>query len=542
VPDPLKVSCAMPFEPTHAQLEALRASLGEEGLAKLRYRRDVRQSLALFFQDAWKEILPHTELVWNWHLDVICKHLERVARQEETRLLINVPPGHSKSTAVSVMFQAWVWLTTPWYRTIYSSYDEGLVLRDAEYMRRIVRSEWYQGLIPARFGKQKNEKWTLDKNQSALSFYQNSESGYRFSTTVRGASTGWRGDAIIVDDAQKAGPHLTPEAMEKVAEWWDKEMSSRVADETKSAYVIIGQRLHHGDLAGHIMGRDEEEAAAGNKDWHPYTKIVLPSEFNPEMKERYNVVDDPRSEPGELLFEARHPQKALDEAKRKLGPYDYSAQHDQNPTPRGAGIFDLSKVIFWYPHDELPPKDWKEEGATEPNVVMPLPISGWSAHAQSWDCAFKDKATSDFVCGLYLRRRGSQIFVIDMRLGRMSFTKTVETMKQCNRDWPKAIAKYVEDKANGSAVIDHLRKEVMGLIEVNPESGKLARAQATSPLFYGGNVVFPHPNRYPWARTILEQMRQFPKGKNDDIVDAFTQGALKLYTGGYEHLRALAKR
>lgn len=146
---------------------------------------------------------------------------------------------------------------------------------------------------------------------------------------------------------------------------------------------------------------------------------------------------------------------------------------------------------------------------------------------QSWDCSFKDLETSDFVVGQVWGRRGADFFLLDQIRERMDCPTTVKAVRQLSAKWPYSFAKVIEDKANGSAVVQILAHEIAGIIPVTPEGGKVARAAAVSPLIEAGNVYLPHPQIAPWVNDFIEECAAFPNGRHDDQVDAMTQVLLR---------------
>ena len=147
--------------------------------------------------------------------------------------------------------------------------------------------------------------------------------------------------------------------------------------------------------------------------------------------------------------------------------------------------------------------------------------------AQSWDCAFKDPDTSDYVVGQMWGRLGAMFFLGDQVRGRMDCPGTVKAGRQMTAKWPGTMAVLIEDKANGSAVIQMLSHELPGILPVNPGGGKIAREQAISPLVEAGNVYLPHPEYAPRVNDSIEECVQFPNGAHDDQVDAMTQMLLR---------------
>ncbi|MCV5365380.1 phage terminase large subunit, partial [Escherichia coli] len=144
-------------------------------------------------------------------------------------------------------------------------------------------------------------------------------------------------------------------------------------------------------------------------------------------------------------------------------------------------------------------------------TVIPSDIS---EQMQSWDCTFKDTESSDFVVGQVWGKRGADKYLLDQVRDRMDFPATLRAIRALTAKWPRAGVKLIEDKANGSAVIQTLQREIPGIIGVNPEGGKIARAQAAAPQFEAGNVYLPDPSIAPWIHDFIEEFIVFPNGKN----------------------------
>ena len=112
--------------------------------------------------------------------------------------------------------------------------------------------------------------------------------------------------------------------------------------------------------------------------------------------------------------------------------------------------------------------------------------------------------------------KGSSRYLLDQVRGRMSFTETLRAIRSLSAKWPQAVRKLIEDKANGTAVIDVLRKEIPGLIPVEPEGGKIVRANAVTAVAEAGNIYLPNPSIAPWVHDFVEEHAVFPNGANDD--------------------------
>jgi predicted phage terminase large subunit-like protein len=149
----------------------------------------------------------------------------------------------------------------------------------------------------------------------------------------------------------------------------------------------------------------------------------------------------------------------------------------------------------------------------------------------SWDMAFKDLSTSDYVAGGVWAANKADRFLLDQVRERLSFPRTLEAVKSLRAKWPAAHRVLIEEAANGAAVLSSLQHEVSGLIGVHPAGGKVARAQAVSAQIEGGNIYVPHPAIAPWVDAFIEECAQFPNGKNDDQVDEMTQALHRLHAG-----------
>jgi predicted phage terminase large subunit-like protein len=225
------------------------------------------------------------------------------------------------------------------------------------------------------------------------------------------------------------------------------------------------------------------------------------------------TIQDPRTEPGELLCPARFPEEEVQKLERDLGAFA-SAQLQQDPVPAVGGIFQKEWIRYW-----------SYDGLIADTVKLPPCYN----QAQSWDLAFKGDASSDPVAGQCWGVAWPNFYLLDQVTGRWDFGRTCEELKAFSVKHPKAIAKYVEEKANGAAVINALQGILPGLEPVDPLGGKEARANAVSGLFRSGNVFLPHPTIAPWVTAFVQELLRFPKAPHDDQVDAMTQALSKLH-------------
>jgi predicted phage terminase large subunit-like protein len=476
-------------------------------LAEIDQERATR-SFREFVLQAWPVIEPSTPFVPGWHIDAIIEHLEAISYGHIRNLLINVPPRHMKSLLVSVLWPAWEWIRWPERRFLYSSYAAQLSIRDSVKCRRLIESPWYQ----ERWG----DRFALTGDQNTKGRFENSRSGYRLSTSVGGAATGEGGDRIVCDDPHNVQEAESDSVRKGTLDWWDIVMSTRVNDPRSAAKVVVMQRCHQLDLSGHLLEQGGWE------------HLCLPAEYEGSSRATSIGWSDPRTDHSELLWPERFGPAEIESLKRTLGSYAAAGQLQQRPSPAGGGIFKRHWFRYFQPRGmNLPPVVVSLPDGTQVSIAAIEAPYKVAEQIQSWDCSFKDLQTSGYVVGQVWARAGSAYLLGDQVRARMDCPATVKAVRQLSDKWPGTIAKLIEDKANGSAVIQMLSHEIPGLLPVNPEGGKIARAAAVSPLIEAGNVYLPHPLYAPWVNDFIEECAAFPNGAHDDQVDAMTQALLR---------------
>jgi predicted phage terminase large subunit-like protein len=467
------------------------------------------RSLGEFVRQAWPIVEPSAPFVPGWHIDAIIEHLEAVTRGHIANLLVNVPPRHMKSLLVSVFWPAWEWTRWPERRWLYSSYGAQLSIRDSIKCRRLIESAWYQQHWRHRFA--------LTSDQNTKGRFDNDRSGYRLSTSVTGSATGEGGDRIVCDDPNNVNEVESDSVRKATNDWFDVVMSTRVNDPKTAAKVVVMQRCHEQDLSGHLLEQSGWE------------HLCLPAEYEGSSRSTSIGFVDRRRDHGELLWPDRFGAAEIDSLKRSLGSYAAAGQLQQRPAPAGGGIVKDHWWRYWKPRGvTLPPITTRmPDGSVAQIEAIEVPES-FEMLLQSWDMAFKDLSTSDYVVGQVWAQRGADRFLLDQIRERLDFPATLGAVRRLTLKWPRATTKLVEDKANGTAVIATLKHEISGLIQVNPEGGKEARAAAVSPQIEAGNVYVPHPSYVTWVNAYLAEWAAFPRGAHDDQVDATTQALNRL--------------
>jgi predicted phage terminase large subunit-like protein len=406
---------------------------------------------------------------------------------------VNVPPRTGKSLTVSVAWPTWLWIHHPGMRLLFASYAAMLATRDALRSRRLIQSSWWQ----ARWG----DRFALTGDQNEKTRYENDAGGLRLATSVGGSATGEGGDVLVVDDPHKLEDAYSDAARLDAIRWWDGTMSSRMNDPRTGRMVVVMQRVHEQDLTGHLLAEQPG-------DWH---HLALPMRHEPSHPFRWP--DDPRTEPGALLWPERMPEPEVQRLERALGARTAAGQLQQRPSPDVGAVFQRS----WW-------RSWRE---------LPADVDEW---LESWDMAYKDERDSDYVVGQLWARAGARFYLAGQVRQRMAFPETLAAMRLgvrplvSHESYAAGMVgtRLVEDTANGPAIVSTLRQEVPGIVAVTPRGGKVARAAAVSPLAEAGNVYLPARELWPAADELVDELATFPQGAHDDQVDALSQALSRL--------------
>lgn len=492
--------------------------------------RSMERDLRAFTAGAWHVIEPATTFIPNWHLDAIADHLMAVSDGQIRRLVINIPPRHSKSLSACVLWPAWEWCRRPEIKSLYTSYSKNFALRDSVATRRLIQSPWYQ----RRWG----HVYQLTSDQNVKSRFENNRSGFRLAGSFLAPPSGDGGHKVVADDPIDIKKAQSVNELERVIETWVQVLSTRLNDPKTGAHVIVMQRLHERDLTGHVLSHGGYVELRLPAEYEPASATVTVGGVRPRVEADDSVVyqrepfRDPRTEEGELLNPRRFGPEEIAHFKgpEGLGPRHYAGQFQQRPSPAGGTIFLRERWQRW---TVLPVRD---DGSLDFEEL-------W----QSWDCTFKDEADSDWVVGQVWGVRGAVFYLLAQIRERLSFSGTAAAIKNLSDLWPLAHRKLIEDKANGPAILDHLKREVPGMKPEPVEGSKIARAHSVEPYQTCGNIAIPHatdavlpvvtpaedpkappvvtwePYPCPWVPGFIEEAAQFPNGAHDDQVDALTQ-------------------
>lgn len=424
----------------------------------------------------------HGQWVLARHHELISRKITEATFGPKRRLLITLPPRHGKSELTSHYGPVWFLDLFPELRGAIATYGDEFSEEWGQKVRDTINDN--PGLLRVR----------LRKDTTAKRRWTTTHGGGLIAIGVGGRFVGRGADFLVIDDPHKdwAEAHSIVKR-DAVWDWWPGTARHRL--EPGAVVIVIMTRWHEDDFAGRLLTEQPEL----------WEHVRLPA-----IAEGDDVLG--RKE-GEALWPEKYNIDELRQLEQELGPYLFGAIFQQNPSsPEGA----ILKRGWWRYYDYLP----------EPRTQ-----AQWLT---SWDMTFKDTDGTDYVVGQVWARYGGDKYLVDQVRDRMTFTKTCEQVQRLAKKWPQCTAHIIEEKANGSAVINMLSSIVPGMLPWNPTDSKEARAWAVSPHVQSGNCYLPNPNveTFRWVKDFIDECAQFPEGMNDDMVDTFTQAMIKGFDVG----------
>lgn len=502
-------------------------------------RADSYESLADFVRLAWHVVEPDKPFVNGYHVDAVCEHLQAVHDGQITRLLINVPPGTSKSLLTNVFFPAWEWgpRGRPGLRYVCFSYSSSLTHRDSRRCRDLVGSQWFQERWPhVKIGRDQKD------NEG---YFENTRKGWRLATMVGGVGTGLRGDRVLLDDPHNVKDGESDAKRGTTVKWARESMPTRMNDPRFSAIVCIMQRVHGGDCSA-VFEREgwatlrlpmefektyrcfsvvvpkwrkvePQQVVCVVEEGKP-SRFVTPAEAQElvdsgKLPEGTNTEgellypQDWRTKEDELLWPEYMTAEVVKRDKSIMGPYAVAAQFQQRPTPRSGGMF-------------------KREDF---EIVDASPAGGQLVRA--YDLAATEGEDAKATVGLRMRKVDDVYYIEDMLKVKELPGKRNQAMKNirtqdglfCHISIPQDPA-----QAGKSQAMDFVKILGKGgyTVRTSPESGdKITRADPVAAQSYMGNIKLV---KGKWNTEFLDIICQFPFGTFDDEVDAMSRGFMYL--------------
>ena len=447
-------------------------------------------------EEARDGFMPFIKRVWpafieGRHHKIMGDAFERVARGELKRLIINMPPRHTKSEFASYLLPAWFLGRFPDKKIIQTAHTAELSVGFGRKVRNLVDSDDYKTVFP---------NMGLRADSKAAGRWSTSKGGEYFAIGVGGAVTGKGADLLIIDDphSEQEGQSADPSVFDKVYEWYTSGPRQRL--QPGGAIIVVMTRWHKRDLTGQIVKSSVQRA--GTDEWE--------------------VIEFPAIMPsGKSLWPQFWPLEELESLRNELPAPKWNAQYQQNPTSEEGA---LVKREWW--------REWEQDTPPPCEFII-----------QSWDTAFLKTQRSDYsACttwGVFYHpddngETQANIILLDALKERLEFPELKKKAYEYYEYW-EPDACIVEAKAAGTPLIFELRAMGILVSEYTPSRGndKIARVNAVADLFASGNVWRPNTR---FAEEVVEEFAAFPAGEHDDLVDSSTQALLRFRQGGFLRL------
>jgi predicted phage terminase large subunit-like protein len=418
-----------------------------------------------------------------------------------------------KSLLIGVFWPAWEWgpRNMPHMRYVCASHSQDLAIRDSLRMRRLVQSEWYQAFW--------GDRVILTSDQNAKAKFETTATGFRQACAFEGI-TGYRGDRVIIDDPHSVDDANSDAKRTAVTQLFKEAVTSRLNNPDRSAIVVVMQRLHEEDVSGVILNSDMG-----------YDHIMLPMRFDPlRACSTMLGIADPRTDEGELLFDARFPLNVVERDEAAMGPYAAAGQFQQQPEPRGGGII---KDHWWQLWDrpEYPGIEYVvaslDSAYTEKTENDPSALTVWGVFSGSEDASTTRSVdrygrTLDRGVSYQSSELGAvpKVMLMYAWTGKLALHDLVEKVEGiCRR--MRVDKLLIENKASGHSIAQEMRRlyasSGFAVQMYDPKAlDKVARLYSVQHIFSEGMVYAPNKD---WAEMVIRQTSVFPRGKNDDLVD-----------------------
>lgn len=455
-----------------------------------------RRKLSFFVKEFWSVVIAE-ELVWSQHMEILCNEVqavyERLFLQPDPNdpkrmirlpklydLIINIPPGTSKSTIVTIMAPAWAWTRDASLRCITGSYSDSLATEHSVKSRDIITSDKYKLYYP---------EVQIKDHKGLKTNYETTANGQRYATSVGGTVTGVHGHVLTVDDPLNPKQAASQVECQSANDWMDKTLSMRKVDKKVSVTILIMQRLAVNDCTGHALSKKKENVR----------HICLPAEISVNVKpaEYQNIYVNGLLDPVRLGVEA------LSEARVDLGSAGYAGQMSQMPAPEGGLI-------------------WKKWFIEVPDELFPS-INLANDLGTDWDLAYtkEDKnAASAFVTSGKINNR---VYLFDFDWKWLEFPELIKWMKEITGPH------YIEAKASGKSAKQTLSSSGVIAIEVKVKGGadKESRAKMATPLAESGVVYVKKSMADRLYNDDKQGILAFPRSQFKDLADALAQALLR---------------
>jgi len=442
-------------------------------------------------QSAEKNFIPFVRHVWpefisGYHHKKIAKKFEDIKDKKIKRLIVNMPPRHTKSEFASFLFPSWLVGNNPQLKIIQTTHNTELAVRFGRKMKNLIDSQVYQQVF---------DQVAISVDSKAAGRWETNKGGEYFAAGVGSSITGRGADLLIIDDPHSEQDALSETAFDNAYEWYTSGPRQRL--QPGGSIVIVMTRWSTKDLTGRLIDAQAKEPKADQWEIIEFP-AVLPS--NKPIWPEYWDID------------------SLTATRASLTEQKWQAQWQQNPTAEEGSII---KREWW--------KRWEEKDI--PDLIHVI---------QSYDTAYSKKETADYSAittwGIFTPtgKAKPHIILLDAEKGRWEFTELKKRAMEKYKYWePETV--IVEAKASGLPLTDELRSSGIPVVNFTPSRGndKHVRVNSVAPMFESGQVWCPDER---WAQDVIEECAAFPFGDHDDYVDSTTQALMRYRQGNFVQL------
>ena len=460
-------------------------------VAERRLKLELRLAQMAEVEGCRDDFLKYVRKIWpefiaGAHHKMIAKKFEDIANGKIKRLIINMPPRHTKSEFASYLFPSWVIGREPKTKIIQTTHTAELAVNFGRKVRNLIATTEYQNIF---------DSVDLQSDSKAAGRWSTNHGGEYFAAGVGGAITGRGADLLIIDDPHSEQDALSDTAMEHAYEWYTSGPRQRL--QPGGAIVIVMTRWSLKDL----------------------TEKVLKAQGYDENADKWEVIEFPALMPsGKACWPEYWKQEELEGVRASLSVSKWNAQWQQNPTSKEGAII---KKEWW--------QRWEEDEVPQLEYII-----------QSYDTAFSRKETADYSAittwGVFYPKQDgpANLILLDSKKGRWDFPELkTKALEQYNFWEPETV--IVEAKASGTPLTQELRQLGIPVVNFTPSKGndKLTRVHAVSPLFESGMIWAPDER---WADEVIDECAAFPNGDHDDLVDSTTQALMRYRQGNFVQL------
>ena len=455
----------------------------EEQLKRLQTRELAQESFMAYVQHVYEGFIV------GRHHKIISEKLERIADGTLKRLIVNMPPRHSKSEFASYLMPSWFLGRNPKLKIIQATMNTELAVRFGRKVRDLIADPIYHDVFP---------NTDLKPDSQAAGRWETSAGGEYFAAGVGAAMTGRGADLLIIDDPHSEQDALSSTAYDNTYEWYTSGPRQRL--QPGGAIIIVQTRWSKKDLTGRLL-------AAQGKDM---------------MSDQWEVVEFPAIMPsGEPLWPEFWNKDELLKVKAALSVSKWNAQWQQDPTSEETAVI---KREWW--------QEWDEEDIPNLDYII-----------QSYDTAYSKKETADYSAittwGVFQPHNNGDehLILLDAKRGRWNFPELKQIALEENEYWEPDLM-LIEAKASGTPLADEMRLQNLPVATFAPGRkrggggmDKTTRMHMVSPIFESEKVWYPAGEKF--ADEVIEEVASFPNGEHDDFCDSMTMALMRFRQGGF---------